>query len=217
MSSSPDLAIVSANFGGCDEVFAHEPQDIPVEWIYFTDSQDLDVPGRKVVRLQPNGLHPCLAAKRFKLQPPVAHRFVIWIDANIRIQSSQFAREALTYIEDGLAVHRHPFRDCIYQEAVETILTPKYDGLPIAEQVRHYHRGDQYHPRSGLYACGVIAWDREHPKVDQFGRAWMHECERWTWQDQLSFPVICKRLGIKPGVFPHDQYESPWFRVERHR
>lgn len=211
-----DVAVVTANLGGYDDLVPHVPQDIDTDFFYFTDDLSLQPNGWKVVHQKRNG-HPCLAAKRYKFLPSVPHRYVVWIDANIQIASKSFVREALTYIEDGVALHRHPFRDCIYAEAVETILTPKYDHLPIAEQVRHYHREDAYHPHSGLYACGVIAWDTKHPNSHRLGKAWMHECEKWGFQDQLSFPVVCKRLGIQPGVFPHHQYASPWFKVLPHR
>ena len=210
-----DVAIVSANFARYDYVRAQAEQDMDVEWFMFTDeAMDAPEPWRVVVE-DGRGPHPNLAAKRFKLLPPVPHRFVVWIDASIQVTSPSFAREALACINDGIALHTHPYRDCIYKEAAVSF-GPKYDGQPVQEQVAHY-REEGFPCNAGLYACGAMAWDRKDPRAKQLGRAWMDECVRWTFQDQLAFPVLCQRLGIKPGTFPHDVYESPWFTIAEHR
>lgn len=210
-------AIVTANIGQYDNWQPGLAQDIQVDWIAYTDDPSADVPAPWQVRYaERNGEHPNLFAKGYKLLPQLPHRYVIWIDANVRVQSSKFVSQAISYIHDGVAVHKHPFRTDIYQEAIESVMTPKYEGLPIIEQVCHYRKYDGFPDNGGLYACGVVAWDLKHPKSRPLGRMWMQECEKWTHQDQLSFPVVARRLGVTPGTFPFQQYKSQWLRIFPH-
>jgi hypothetical protein len=161
--------------------------------------------------------------------PPVTQRHVVWIDSNMEVTSPTFVREAIACIHDGLALFAHPRRDCIYEEA-EACLGPesrngKYANQPIREQVAHY-RSEGHPEHAGLYACGTIAWDRYDTKRRKVGYQWLAECARWSYQDQLSFPFICRRLGVEPGLFPHPQLEryfcgpgyigNRWFRIWPH-
>jgi fermentation-respiration switch protein FrsA (DUF1100 family) len=218
------VAIVTAMFGGVDAIRPQAPQDIEVDWICVTDDPDLEVPApfRRVV-VKPAAADSSrskwaaanLAAKQYKLTPwTVTDRErVIWIDANMEVTSPSFAREALASLHDGIAVFDHPRRDCIYEEA-EACLGPesqggKYADQPIHGQVAHY-RSEGHPQQAGLYACGVVAWDATDTASRTLGERWMAEVERWTVQDQLSLPVVARRLDIEPGIFPCELIEEQW-------
>lgn len=216
-----DTAILTACFGGYDDLHPQAEQDIEVDWIRFSDESSEARPWE--LHVENRDGNPNLTAKCFKLLPPLAHRHVIWIDANMEITSPSFAREALAHIHDGLALFAHPRRDCIYEEARASLGAEsqggRYDDLPISEQVEHYRR--EGHPEhAGLYACGTIAWDLADPRAKALGSRWLEECRRWSYQDQLSFPVVCRRLGIEPGLFPFPQLErrmrNRWLTIHPH-
>lgn len=203
----PDVAIVTAMYGDYDVIRPQAAQDIDVEWICVTDDPLLDAPAPwRVVVEAGHYEHPCMSAKLYKMRPGavVDRKHAIWIDANMEVTSASFAREALSCINDGVAVWSHPHRDCIYEEA-DVCIGPravggKYSALPIPAQAAHYRR--EGHPEHGaLFACGAIAWDLRDSA--ELGRDWLAECERWGYQDQISFPVVCRRLGVRPGIFPH--------------
>jgi hypothetical protein len=211
-------AVVSACFGGSDTIQPQAEQSTAVDWILFTDDPTLDAPPPwQVMVEEPRYENPCMAAKRYKCLPGrvVDHDDVIWIDASHEVKSPTFVEEALAARHDGIAAFAHPRRDCIYDEALASIGKEsqggKYDGQPIVEQVHHYRT--EGHPKHwGLWACGTVAWDTTSLRVRAFGDAWLAECERWSFQDQLSFPVVARRLELTPGVFPIPQLErGPWF------
>src|SRR5262249_28832525 len=136
----------------------------------------------------------------------------IWIDANTEIMSPTFAREAIDALINGFALFAHPQRRDIYQEAEASLrLAPeKYRHQPIGAEVEHY-MAEGFPRYSGLYACGTVA-RRRSLTVDLVGHEWYDECVRWSYQDQLSFPVVCRRNGVAPGVFRHRQIGYPrWF------
>jgi hypothetical protein len=213
-----DAAIITANFGGFDRAWEQTPQDVEADWICVTDEPALGAPAPWRVEVVASDLQPRMAAKLPKFFPPVSHRFAIWINASYQILSPGFVRGAIECVHDGIALYRHPLRDCIYEEALASHL-PKYDGEPIDEQVEHY-RAEGHPEHWGLWECGAVVWDRSDPNVERFASAWLAECERWTLQDQLSFPVVCRRLGVEPGEFPHGLTPvitgSEWLAVREH-
>lgn len=204
------VAIYTAMFGGYDALPAAFAQDIDVDWICFTDDAALPADGWQL-RVAPGRYdHPRMSAKWFKARPDAAlpeHRWTIWIDANMRVDSPSFARDAIALSPSGLGVFRHPQRGCIYREARASVATSprKYAEQPLLAQVGSY-RAEGYPRDNGLFALGTIARDRDRPEVQELGRLWLEECERWSYQDQLSFPVVAWRLGLEPSVFPYHQH-----------
>lgn len=202
--------------GGYDDLKDH-PEIPGVEFIAFsdvpieTDQWDVRVVG-------PNGQHPRIQAKRFKLFPHeyLEHEYSIWIDGSHEILTDQFAMNAIAAIDEtGVAFYQHPWRDCIYEEAEASIVLEKYSGLPCREQVGSYRL--EGHPEHwGLYACGTIA-RRHTSQVAALMAAWGEEIDRWTYQDQLSLPVVCRRLGVRPATFPcHQVFGNNWTAIRPH-
>jgi hypothetical protein len=223
------VVVVTASYGGTDAVLHPQAaQDIAVDWVCFTDQPDLKAPAPwRVVHSPARFADPCLAAKVHKATPAVDATDVVWIDASMEVTSRSFVRSALAARHDGVAVFTHPRRSCIYDEAEASLGAEgqggKYADQPLLAQVAAY-RAEGHPAQGGLYACGVVAWDLTNPRAVDLGRAWLAECEQWSWQDQLSFPVVCRRLGVTPGVFPIQQIErngrgfltNRWLRIWPH-
>jgi hypothetical protein len=218
--------VVTACYGQYDRLQPQVEQDVDVDWLCFTDEPSIHAPAPwQVIFDPPLFEHPNLAAKVHKCTPRVTQNDVVWIDANMQVTSRSFAREALHARRDGIAAWKHPRRNCIYSEAKATLGKEsqggRYDGLPILEQVGSY-RAEGHPSFGGLYACGTIAWDRSIRS--DFGQAWLAECVRWTYQDQLSFPVVARRLGVRPGRFPLRQIDrhqrgvlaNRWLQIHPH-
>lgn len=233
------VIVYTANFGGHD--YAPRvpiPQDIDVDWLYYTEDFDIVVPTPwQQIVITPRYVSSNLSAKVFKcLGPAIGPKGVadvIWIDASMEITSPSFAREALAARRSGIALWRHPRRDCIYDEAVASLGAEaqggKYAEFDLMAQVASY-QAEGYPPHHGLYGCGTIAWDLDNRRSQRVAHAWFDECLRWSPQDQLSFPVVCWRQGIVPGVFPYPEInrrrrtepwpgylENDWMRIHEHR
>jgi hypothetical protein len=211
------VAVYTAAFGGYDDLQPH-PEIPGVDFIAFTDtpveSEHWDV---RVV--EPNGEHPRTQAKRYKLFPDEylpEHEFTVWVDASHEILTELFAANAYTAVDEtGIALYEHPWRNCIYDEAQVSVGMEKYAGLPIEAQVESY-RAEGHPEHWGLYACGTIA-RRNTPAVAELMAAWSEEIDRWTYQDQLSFPVVCRRAGIRAARFPlHQVYGNGWTAIRTH-
>jgi hypothetical protein len=164
-------------------------------------------------RVFPGGRPAWNEARRWRLRP---YDYLIWIDGSIRIISPDFAGRLIGEIEHSMAMVVHPDRDCICDEATETIAWGKYPPGPITEQVEAYRR-EGYPAHNGLIAGGVIARKTRAPHAARINEAWWAEQQRWTDQDQLSLPVVLWRLGTRVDVINLPLWTSGYFVREPHR
>lgn len=212
------VALYTAIYGQYDEL--HEYPAIPgVDFYCFTDDPMLYLERDDwTMLLETTLLPPRRAAKWPKILAPESvfsdYDYTIWIDGSHRIKMD-FIEEAISYArESGFALHRHPWRDCIYEEAEASVVLPKYKDQPVREQVEHY-RGLGYPSHAGLWACGSMVRGRSEA-VDRLMRVWWEHITAWSVQDQLSLPVACWEVGLRPSEFPYFQLRNPWFDLVPH-
>lgn len=224
--------VVTATYGGLDaQLHVPVPQDMPVEWVCFTDDPHLSVPAPWRVEVRPGrfGDDARMNAKVAKMCPEVGCDDVVWTDASHQVTHRSFVREALACRNDGAAFFAHPRRDCIYAE-LAALRGPegqgRYADRPLDEQEAAY-RAEGFPEHAGLYSGGTIAWDLRDERVKRLGAAWLEETARWSHHDQVELPVVLRRLGITPGVFPYPQIAAKgpktryisnrWLRIHPHR
>ncbi len=211
-----DAALVTAIYGSYDEPKPVLPQEgIDCEYVLVTD--DPAVPdgylGWRVVCQPRPGVNPCRAAKHPKFRPweytdaPAS----VWVDGSIRVTSPRFAAEALA-LADPVAQFGHPDRDCIYTEAEVSAALPRYNGELIGFQAARY-KADGHPAHWGLWATTIIA-RRHTDEVKALGVAWTREVTRWSFQDQVSQPVILRNLGLRPAVLPGYYRHNQWLTLE---
>lgn len=216
---TPDAAVVTAIYGAFDTLKPVVPQTgLNVDWVLVTDDPTFRggaLGWRTVYRPRPE-IRAVRAAKDPKLFPwdytpaPAS----VWIDAAYRIISPDFVRQAVA-LADPIAQFVHPWRDCVYAEAAESVWMPKYAGEDFDAQVKEY-RTEHRHPEHwGLWAAGVIARRHTGP-VREFGEDWAELIDRGTVQDQVSEPVALRFNGLRPTPFPNDHLCNDWLQHEGH-
>jgi hypothetical protein len=203
--------------------------EIPgVDWLAFTDrSYTGGERDWNVIPVDPLYENPRLAAKVPKiLWPPAldAYEETIWIDSNQEVISAGFVGGVMADLGlDGIALWRHSYRDCIYEEVKESMEAGcrfKYEDQKLLEQVARY-RNLGYPEHGGLWACAVIA-RRRSERLDEAMRDWMEENVCWSVQDQISFPVVMWQHGIQPFALPgypsgSVQASNPWLVRHQHK
>lgn len=209
-----DYAVLTATYDHYDSLKSFPAQSVDCETICLTDDPDLVDPTWKII-VEPSDLHPNRAAKRAKCTPweYTNADFVIWIDASVRVRSADFVQD-LVALADPIAQFLHPDRDCIYDEAWASRGMGKYTNEPIDQQMAEYRHAE--HPKNwGLWATGVIVRQRT-PEVEQFGRDWLAEINRLTFQDQLSEPFVLRQHGLRPSTIPGYVFghQNPWMCFE---
>jgi GT2 family glycosyltransferase len=214
------IAVYVTIFGDYDGLKPIPAQEVKADYFVITDNPKLKLEGWKTVvpNFPRRDLHPRLRAKFFKMFPwecdeMAKYELSIYIDASIRITSANFIATCLKNLNQDMLLFRHPQRQCIYKEGAASVGLKKYDGEPINEQLNFYRK---FHPANGgLYACGLIV--RKHTEqVKKIMGDWWFENIKYSYQDQLSLPVILRANGFTPSTFAEDQYKNNFLQVEWH-
>lgn len=197
------MIVVTAIYGDYDTLKPHPEHEGVAEWRCYTDDPALaDNPkGWNVQVVQLPYEHPRLSAKWWKCHPPLGLD-VLWIDGAVEVVNPDFIDEVAKCLTVApLTMWRHPWRDCIYDEVGASAPMTKYVGLPLGRQVGHY-QSLGWPAHNGLWASTVMGWAAMSAGARQMGAAWFAHCEAFTYQDQLSLPVLLERYGIKPEPLP---------------
>lgn len=209
-----DVAIITAVYDAFDTVKPVLAQaGMDVDWVLITDRQPDDARGWRVVVEQRPDVLPARAAKGAKFEPwkytdaPAS----IWIDASFRVTSPDFAAEALAYAKP-IAQFEHPWRDCLYAEAVEiAALGMDPEGVAAWQTARYREAG---HPTGwGLWAAGVIA-RRHTAAVKRMGAAWAREVGAGSVRDQVSQPFVLREAKLRPASLPGTHLANKWLAYE---
>jgi GT2 family glycosyltransferase len=195
-------------------------QTIKANYYCITDNKELTCPGwETIVQEAPSQYtHPRMKAKYFKLFPwAVKHisdsDVSIYIDGSIEVKSNRFIEYCIKHLDDDFTLFRHPQRNCIYEEIEASKPLKKYQSENLVGQGNSYKKE---HPANwGLWACGVMV-RKQSDKIKKLMADWMNEINKWTYQDQISFPVVCKRNNFIPTSFPDNQYSNDYFNVIWH-
>lgn len=218
------VAVLSSIYGTYDRPIAQLPQTIEAEWILVTDTL-VETPGWDVVVEPRPHMHPRLAAKVAKCLPwhYTDADTVVWLDGACRL----LRPDSLEQILEAAGGHplsqiRHPWRDCIYDEADASREMLKYQGQPVDAQVSAY-RSAGHREHWGLWATGLIVRSdgRNNGMAKamnmDFGRRWLAEQVRWTYQDQLSEPPLLAAGVLKVHDLPFALHGSGLFEWLNHR
>lgn len=221
-----DIAIITANYDNYDTIKpVIEQSGAKVEWVAVTDDYNLVKGGPHsyegyTLHYQPReNLHPNRAAKFPKMKPQEYTNAdkSVWIDASFRVTSSTFAIDILDILEEtDIAQFEHPWRDCIFDEAEETLKLARYADVHdlVNFQIDTYLNPPVSHPRHwGLWATGIIA--RNHTSVvNDFGRDWLFDNLNFSYQDQISHPPTLRYHNLRPFALPGTHFSNPWLSYE---
>lgn len=215
-----NIAVYTTIFGDYDNHKAWPAQNIKAKYYIITDNPGIKVPGWQTIvpDFPRKDLNPRMRAKFFKMFPwEVAQladaNITIYIDASIQVESEIFIDYCVRNLTADMLLYKHPQRNCIYDEAKASMELVKYKNEPIKQQIDFYRKF--YPAKQGLYACGVMV--RKHTDmVKKVMFDWWWENIKYSYQDQLSFPVVCKMNSFKPATFAESQYKNDYFKVKWH-
>ena len=215
--------IYSANYGHWDPPRA---QPVPVRMFTYKD-HPLDQRARYLPAEEERRHHKPppqtrtrLNAKWWKLRPDLAcpgSDVTIWIDASVTILNPDIEALALAELGDDDALFmRHPWRDCVYEEATASLepgVIVKYGGQFIPEQMARYRA--QGHPEHwGLIQTTMLV-RRNNARAAAMNEAWWREITEWSIQDQLSLPPILRTLTrrrLRWHYWPVNPIAAGWLR-----
>lgn len=211
------IALITSLYGDLDEL-RDPPECAGVDdYIAVTDRTHDVTRWRHVIEPRRH-LSDRLASKIPKCIPHnyTACDFVVWVDASatIRDDCAEWAVDQLDARE--LAQFRHPERDDVGDEAKVSAGLRKYAGLMVEEQAAHYI-AEGFPRHWGLWATGLMV-RRRHAWSTMFGKVWLAEQVRWSYQDQVSEPYVLWRMGqTRPVELDGSLWHDPHINFGGHR
>lgn len=213
------IAVYTAIFGDKDD-FRPLPAGDDYDLWLFTDAA-LSHPDYSVVRSPRQHVDPTRDARQHKIMAHevlAAYESSLWLDANIAFEGVDPAGLLEGYLEDvDLALHGHPERDCIYEEARVCIDIHK-DSAPVIRRQMARYREQGYPTRHGLVSTGIL-YRRHSAAVAAFNQAWWNEVDRHSRRDQLSFNYVAWNTSFRYRAIPgHVRFGGvPGFFIGPHR
>jgi hypothetical protein len=194
-----ELVVYTCITGQYDEIRQPIENGSDIRFICYSDARPAKL-GLWEIRPVPKEWGSGAQANRFaKMHPHILfpeYEQSLYIDGNIEVVSAvgAFVQSAL---EDALiAAHRHPFRNCVYEEAIECSAIGYGWPWQIQRQLTRYAEAG-YPRNAGLFECNIIARRHLNPKVIALMEAWWEEYCSGIRRDQLSLPFLAWMHGLQ--------------------
>jgi hypothetical protein len=211
--------IYTAVFGNRDDLKPIREQK-GYDYFVFTEKSSLRHPVFRAKVMQPGYEDPCRNARFVKINPHLVlpgYDYWIWVDANIAVEGVDFNNLLDNYLSHyDLALHKHPIRNCVYDEAMAC--REKGFDLPskIDAQMNKY-LDDRYPAGNGLCSTGIL-YRRNTAGMNNFSKLWWEEISAHSRRDQLSFNYLAWKYGFGFNEIPgHVRLENvDGFRIYPH-
>lgn len=195
------IAVYTGIFGGYDQIC--EPQARPenIDYYFVSDERPQRLKGFQWLDAKaflPPGLRGGFLRNRYvKTHPHILFPHYgqsIYVDGNIRILGdiSNFLGDSKT----GISVFMHPWRRCIFFEALQIVNYKRISGSRVAGQMLRYL--DEGMPvQYGLAEMGVIAMRHNQEGCMRLMEDWWREISQYGARDQLSFMYCMWKNGYR--------------------
>lgn len=144
------------------------------------------------------------SARRIKLLPHIfldefGGDFSFWIDGNVDIVGDAYAL-ADEFGTETFVGFKHPYRNCIYEEAIACIEQHKEDPKRILDQMKTYR--DEGYPRNrGLTETNVLLRKHQDSQIVRLMESWWREVSTRSSRDQLSLFYCLWKANMNINTF----------------
>ncbi|WP_044913066.1 glycosyltransferase domain-containing protein [Butyrivibrio sp. WCE2006] len=202
IETNPKIAVYTCITGGYDDLI--EPKFISDNCDYYciSDRKGNDTSIYRYLDVDEiRNIH--LLANKEKNRYCKTHGNVIFkeYDYSIYIDGSiEIIGDISSYINccngtTGLAILKHPWRDCIYEEGIRISLRNIVDNRALNNLFKEYYKeGMPLH--YGLFECSIIVSHHKNELGNKILELWYQEYMRHKLRDQFSLPYVLWKNGI---------------------
>ena len=212
--SPSKIAVYTAIFGGYDTAPILNHIDPQFDYILYTDDAQFDAPAPWQVRVVPSIFKdPQVDARRIKV---LSHLFLadyditVWIDGNFTLQklSAELVYDIAS--RTPVALCKHQFRHCIYEEAAEILKRGIDASTPVVKQIQYY-QARQFPAKFGLHATGFLVRNHRDSHTIKMNMRWWELLSTNSKRDQLSFDYVRWETNTPVMALPFNQRENQLF------
>jgi len=233
------ICIYTVILGGYDSYQEHVEQDIPCDYICFTDNVEsiknknvkvfkdslVNKIDNKISDANKNIIDVVLfRSNLFLIDKLKGYDVCIYIDGNAKIVKKDFVRKMIEYRENyDIIISRHPHRGCIYSEARVCFGITKYNNTDLEKQISDYKK-DGYPENNGLYWNGLIVYfypfdDKMKPFYNIYTEhliKYVKDPELFYHpQGQVSLPYVLSKTNLRIKVISNE-YNGEHINITHH-
>lgn len=213
-------AILSANLGSIDNPVEHVSQTAVADYFTFTDENFPPRDKAMTPRLQAK------IPKMFGWQLKPDYDAYLWLDSNLQLAHHESLQYFIDAIEKhDIAVLKHPRRDtahweyryiwrALHNNAPSNYMRARYTNELLDEQYAIIKNDPDY--VDDLMVNGGVFIYRNTPAVQTLLREWWYNVSRYLIMDQLIWPYLLKKSGLRVNVLPDDFANCQWLSNTRH-
>lgn len=205
------VAVYTAIFGGYDTAPILHYVDPNIDYILYTDQIDFDAPSPWQVRVVPAVfVDPQVDARRIKV---LSHLFLadydiaVWIDGNFTLEKLTQALVLDIASRAPVALCKHQFRNCIYEEAIEIQKRGIDATTPVLKQMQYY-QARQFPAQFGLHATSFLVRNHKASQTIKMNMRWWELLSTNSKRDQLSFDYVRWENEIQVMTLPFNLREN---------
>ena len=217
------FVVYTVQTGGYDNVQQPLVVDERFDYILFTDATDVKLKGVWQVRSIPYQNADLTRLSRYpKMHPNELlsdYTASLYIDANIQITGQRIYDRVVECYEQEVdwAGIKHPYRDCIYDEAYVIY------GLDTEENIFrwcHRLRKENYPRHRGMFENNII-FRTHNERVKEVDTMWWKLYEQNTRRDQLTlYYVLWKMPDVKTALLlpkGESSWQSDTVQIHKHQ
>ena len=193
------IVVYTALFGDYDFLIDPREAYADCDFICFTDQESLQTEIWKPVMVNKKFSSPTVANRYFKWLPHLClqeYEYSLYLDSNIILYTNpcELVKEYLSKAD--IAMPGHPFRECLYEEAIACIRENKLSLFQALRQVNCYRRSG-YPENHGLLEQGIVLRRHNCEDVKKTMELMWGELKKWgTFRDQITFPYLAWKTGV---------------------
>lgn len=191
-----------------------------VDYICFTDSDQLESKVWKIIPIELNGVSPSLLNRKIKLLYPYTYfheyDYSLYVDGSIMIKGDldKFLNK---YISHSLIItnFKHPNNNCIYEEMIRCIQQHRGNPQKLMEQYRVYknnHMPVQY----GLSDNKILLRNHKSELGKKMMEEWFQHVEDYSGRDQVCLSYILHQNGLHYQFFTENIESNEFFETWPH-
>lgn len=211
--------IYTALFGAYDKLAEPVEKFEGVDFICFTDQEDLNSDIWEIRHLKVTEESPVLMNRRIKMLP---HEYLpdyeasIYIDANLKLLKDLRGILENEFSDKSFLVPKHSLRNCVYEEAKECVIFQKSDLTSTVNQLKEYKR--RGFPRNfGLSENGILFRKHQDQEIQSLMRQWWEEFQKGSKRDQLSLPFVFWKNGKNLPFVRINSRDEVYFSNQPHK
>lgn len=185
-------------------------KDDDFEFIYYSDKPRINNPisiwsFRKLIKECES---PIRTARYHKTNPHLLfpeNDISIWMDSNLQIIDNSFFKDIKRFLNSNQLWGgiKHPFRNCIYDEANCCIVNNRINYHETKRQI-DFLKSSGFPHKNGLMETNILVRRHHDPLIIKLDELWWEMINKFTHRDQLSQQYVFWKEDFKPSLIFND-------------